>query len=424
MADTGQLVVWRRTAGLTQEGLAEKLGVDRATVGRWEHGKKEPYPWQIPPLARALGRDAEEVAAALGGQKPGTASQSSPQALPAPAVAAPSWDDLSATVADWTALGTVVTTQPERTLWVTTEDLVLVGQMLAMFRQLDHTYGARHHSERVTDYIDRELGGLLQRPASTPEVAHQRAMLTAEYCELAGYQAVDNGRPDRAQVYYQRALSLSTSVGDQAYSAYLTAVNLGHLALHCGRPELALQWASSARDAATAASPATRAAVTAVVARANARLGREREATSLILEAESLLGTTRGEDPAWIGYFTPAYLADEAAHCLHDLGRPPAARSQLVDALDGVGDDRVRRRAIDAALLASTWVASGDLDRACAVGRQAVEFTARTGSGRCIERVGTVLAALRPHRGYGSVRELRDFTHAVLPEALLRPDGA
>lgn len=45
----------RKAAGYTQEGLAERLGVDRTTVARWEAGKAEPKPWQRPRIAEAFG---------------------------------------------------------------------------------------------------------------------------------------------------------------------------------------------------------------------------------------------------------------------------------------------------------------------------------------------------------------------------------
>lgn len=45
----------RLAAGYTQESLAEKLGVDRCTVGRWERGMQSPQPWQRSELAAALG---------------------------------------------------------------------------------------------------------------------------------------------------------------------------------------------------------------------------------------------------------------------------------------------------------------------------------------------------------------------------------
>ncbi|EHR53416.1 putative transcriptional regulator [Saccharomonospora marina XMU15] len=44
----------RHAAGYTQEFFADKLGVDRTTVGRWERGVQSPQPWQRPDLAKVL----------------------------------------------------------------------------------------------------------------------------------------------------------------------------------------------------------------------------------------------------------------------------------------------------------------------------------------------------------------------------------
>ncbi|MEU2777396.1 helix-turn-helix transcriptional regulator, partial [Streptomyces sp. NPDC007162] len=51
----------RRSVGLTQEDLAEKLGVDRSTVVRWETGTASPQPWMRPRLADALLITLEEL---------------------------------------------------------------------------------------------------------------------------------------------------------------------------------------------------------------------------------------------------------------------------------------------------------------------------------------------------------------------------
>ncbi|MFJ3791528.1 helix-turn-helix transcriptional regulator [Kitasatospora sp. NPDC090091] len=433
MTRWGRLAAQRRAAGYTQEQLAELMAVDRTTVHRWEKGTATPQPWQMPKLARLLKVSAAELSSLLPGNPDvvdasavaerdgGCRSETLHQGRQGEQVTEPvasSLAQLGGLVTDWLSVRSA-TSSIAASLPVTEADIGAAEGMLDLFRQLDHTHGARQYRRQVSSYIDNELEALLRRPASDERVARRRARLTAGFCELAGYQAVDTGNPDEAQAYYQRALTLTAVNNDQAYSAYLVAVNLGHLALHCGEPETALRWAASAKAVAgTVVSPATRAAITAVVARANARLRRESEATKLIIQAEKLLDAADHQDePTWIRYFNQAYLADEVAHCLHDLGRAPAARSQLVEALSGVGEDRVRRRAIDAALLAATWLRSGEVDQACAAGRDAVAYAARTGSGRCIERVAGVLADLRAHADYAPARELREFARAVLPEA-------
>lgn len=59
------LAAARRTAGHTQESLAESLGVDRTTVGRWEHSTGLPHPRIRPKLAAALNVSPEDLAALL-----------------------------------------------------------------------------------------------------------------------------------------------------------------------------------------------------------------------------------------------------------------------------------------------------------------------------------------------------------------------
>jgi transcriptional regulator with XRE-family HTH domain len=55
------LAFCRHAAGFTQETFAERLGVDRTTVGRWERGVQAPQPWQRLDLAKALGVSIERL---------------------------------------------------------------------------------------------------------------------------------------------------------------------------------------------------------------------------------------------------------------------------------------------------------------------------------------------------------------------------
>lgn len=55
----------RKVMGLSQERLAEVVGVDRSTVVRWERADTDPQPWYRMKLARALRVGAEELAELL-----------------------------------------------------------------------------------------------------------------------------------------------------------------------------------------------------------------------------------------------------------------------------------------------------------------------------------------------------------------------
>jgi transcriptional regulator with XRE-family HTH domain len=53
---------WRERAGLTQKALADKCGLSRFQISRWETGDAKPEPGSLVPLVRgladALGRQA------------------------------------------------------------------------------------------------------------------------------------------------------------------------------------------------------------------------------------------------------------------------------------------------------------------------------------------------------------------------------
>lgn len=52
---------YRHERALTQEELANRIGVSRRTLARWESGKTKPRPNHLAALADALGRDIDEI---------------------------------------------------------------------------------------------------------------------------------------------------------------------------------------------------------------------------------------------------------------------------------------------------------------------------------------------------------------------------
>jgi transcriptional regulator with XRE-family HTH domain len=298
-------------------------------------------------------------------------------------------------------------------------DLHAAEAALRMFRELDHAHGAGRVHAQVQHYVESELSRLLAgEPANRALTIHLHT-IAAGFFELCGYQAVDTGADGLAQRRYLRALGLAQSAGDRAYGGYLLAVNIAHLSLHCNHPEPALRMALAAVSGSEAYStPAVRGALHAVVARAQARLGREADCVAHLNMAERQFARSQqGDEPAWIRYFTPAYLADEMAHFFHDLGQPQQTQRHLGEAIAGLRPSHVRRLAIDTALLASSLATAGRIDEACATARTATDHAAATASHRCVQRIVDVQIDLEPYRGEPEVRELSEYVRHRLPAA-------
>jgi len=245
-----------------------------------------------------------------------------------------------------------------------------------------------------------------------------RAPQLATGClELAGYEAVDLGDDGLAQQHYLRALDIATRSADRLYGGYLIAVSLAHLALHCGDPDQAARLAAAAlRGTEHASTPAVRAACRTVLARAHARRADESACATALLQAEADLARSRpGDEPAWIGYFREADLADEKAHCFFDLGLHELAQREATRAVDLLEPHRVRRLAIDTALHATSLARSRQIEHACAVAHQAIDHAATVASFRAAHRIVLMLAELQPDLDQPEVQAVTEYARLRLP---------
>ena len=181
----------RKAVGLSQERLAEMIGVDRSTVARWERADTDPQPWHRPRLANALRISLDHLAELLTeigetGVRPSSqAHHSDPR--------------LSSYLA---AVGV--------------SDLDTVQS----FRKADRQVGGGHLYATVTGYLQRSVAPRLFGHA--PDDKEQPVFLAAaSLTEMVGWMAHDAGRDALAEQHFQRALGMSRVGQDSQLAAHI-----------------------------------------------------------------------------------------------------------------------------------------------------------------------------------------------------------
>lgn len=86
-------IYWcRKRAGLSQESLAERIGVSRQSISKWETGEASPEISKLPLLASAFGVTADWLLSEEGVPEEEPATDQAPEASVAPQpVSAPAW---------------------------------------------------------------------------------------------------------------------------------------------------------------------------------------------------------------------------------------------------------------------------------------------------------------------------------------------
>jgi DNA-binding XRE family transcriptional regulator len=424
----------RRAARLSQEALAAKVHYGRSTVATVEVGLQNAVEafWQRADVAVAANGELLEAYQALTNLR-AAENRAAARSIPMPAMdgstaplpvrSAASYVPFLPAALDRPALDWLIGGDDRRSSrdgnHVDEAFLATTERRLSLLRDRDHQLGAGAVYPDVTTFLNTDVRRLVAgSTTSTPPGRRAHAVALGAF-ELAGYQAVDLGADGVAQQHYLHALALTRATGDRLYGAYLLAVSIGHLALHCGHPHRGLRMVQTAiQGSSSAVTPLVGAALHAVLARAHARLGEERECSNALAVAEAWLSRAdMADEPPWVRYLTPAYLADEVAHCMFDLGHYDSARRQIDQAVAGVGASRVRRLAIDTALLASSLARSGQVDEACARGRDAADLARRTTSIRTVQRVAQLRLDISPYEHEREVIDLLDYLHEVLPAA-------
>ncbi|MFI7101104.1 transcriptional regulator [Streptomyces sp. NPDC050161] len=289
-------------------------------------------------------------------------------------------------------------------------DVEAVRAMTTALGELDHQFGSGHVRPVVVHYLNSVVSGLLAG-SYRESVGRELFAAVARLTELAGYMAVDTGQAGLAQRYYIQALRLAQAAGDRGYGGYVLAASMSHLAASLGNPREISQLARAAQEGARGqVTPRAEAMFCAAEARGHALMGDGRAFQAVAAHALTAMECAEGkpdsgDDPDWIRHFTPAYLADELAHCHRDLGQAAAAGARAQEALDGHPPGRARRRAIGLVLLAGSQVQQREVELACQTATRAVELLGGLRSHRGTEYLDEFQQRLEPYRDEPVVRE-------------------
>ncbi|MEU3251096.1 helix-turn-helix transcriptional regulator [Streptomyces sp. NPDC006997] len=290
----------RKSAGFTQEGLAEHLSVERSTVGRWENAETEPQAWLRPKLARALKVTAEELQALL--------------------------DDIVVTDDRPSDRMTYALENPA------SADLMVVAYLHERLRQLDESYD----QEASTSLLGRagQLHGqvkFLRENAANPRVRRALYEVEADSATFMGQLVwdVSQRRDHHAPLsYFGEAVDAARHVRDPSIEAYAT-LRMAYVALYGEKnPQRGAVLAQQAADVATLVSPSLTGLSLLHVAEGHAMTGATSECEAALRKAEDQFDRIHPDDVA-----APYYTVNEynrlAGSCYLFLDLPERAEPIL-----------------------------------------------------------------------------------------------
>jgi tetratricopeptide (TPR) repeat protein len=278
-------------------------------------------------------------------------------------------------------------------------------RMLRLFLQLDATMGGNDLYEPMTRYVERLARAADERPH--PEALRGLGQLS----QMAGWLALDSNRHGAARRYFTTAVQTA----HEADNPSLAASSLAYLSLqetYRHNPKRAQALATTAvQVVGDSASPLVRTMLSTRLARAHAKLGNRRESVTALGEARNAYEQAgRVNEPLWISYVDAIELSAQSGACYLDLGMYADAEKTLttaVELLTASRPERVRDHVHYLSRLATCALLAGDIERACALGMQALDLVQTVGSSRVIERLSEFDAALTPVRSAAA----QEFRH-------------
>jgi DNA-binding XRE family transcriptional regulator len=368
----------RKMVGLSQEKLAEIIGVDRSTVVRWEAADTEPQPWHRPKLARALKVSIEELAVLLAdvGQAPARPDERFDYALTHPSAV----------------------------------DLIAVGYLRQQIACLDEQYDRQPSSLLLAE--TGQLHGqavYLRAHAMTGKVRRELWAAEAESALLMGqliWDASQRRDHDGPTIYFDRAANAAGEAGDPVLDAY-AQLRKSYIALYGQNdPRTGLVQALRASAAARHRSPVVAGLATLHVGEAHAMLGDRHQCQTALGHADEHFARTTADDPA-AALYCPTTPGRLAGSCYLALGQPAAAEP-ILDATHKLLQQAKKSTAIVVGNLSLACIRQHKLDEAVAHLHTAIEVLEQTRGGGGLNIAFTAARELRPWRDQAAVGEVSD----------------
>jgi transcriptional regulator with XRE-family HTH domain len=388
MATRREGLARRRAAmGFTQESLAEHLGIDRSTVGRWERGTLTPQPWNQPDLAGALKISLDTLDALL--TPAAHATQSAPDRVSHALVA------------------------PQRL------DLITVGHLRERVQQLDQRYDRVPSTSLLAD-AGLALGQLsfFGQHAPNGRTRLELREVEAEAATLMGqlvWDASQRRDHDNARAHFDNAIAAAREIGNTAAEGH-ALLRKSYIALYGERaPHAGLTLTEQTAHTTSHTSNVLTGLALLHTAEAHAMLGDQRACEKALTEAETRFEKASENDIA--GYlFSPSQLDRMAGSCYLFLGDHRRAQKVLEKTARGIRRQN-KSRAIVLGNLSLAHLRQGELDAATAALHEAIDVVEETRGGGGLNVVFDAGKELRRWRTEHLVSEVYDRLLSLMTAA-------
>lgn len=284
------------------------------------------------------------------------------------------------------------------------------------FREADLKSGGGHVYPNVVAYLQKHVAPRLVLDAGRGSVFTSASAVS----EMAGWMAHDGGDDTAARQHFERALDFVKVGGDRQLTAHVQA-SIGHLAHHTHDASGAVRAARAGLEtlADGPRNPDLKARLLAVEAKGYAALGDAEGAVRCLVLAEKAL-EEQAQEPlsVWVSGFDEGSLANDAARCMHQLGRLGVARQYADRVIELRPPNRPRSRAFGLFIQANVLVAQGSPDEASAVAAEILETTGSLGSHIVVQQFVDLRRCLKPHESSAPVRDFLEQLNPALRERL------